>query len=45
MSYLACLVVEGLCYFGNVSSTFKSADALGLLQPVYVVSCDSSKRW
>ena len=43
-SYSVCLVVEGLCDFGNVSATFRSADALGL-QSVHVVSCDSSKRW
>ncbi|EOY03575.1 TRNA/rRNA methyltransferase family protein [Theobroma cacao] len=43
-SYSVCLVVEGLCDFGNVSATFRSADALGL-QSVHVVSCDSSKRY
>lgn len=39
-----CLVVEGLCDFGNVSAAFRSADALGF-QSVHVVSCDSSKRY
>ncbi|XVF60551.1 hypothetical protein PTKIN_Ptkin08bG0056900 [Pterospermum kingtungense] len=43
-SYSVCLVVEGLSDFGNVSATFRSADALGL-QSVHVVSCDSSKRY
>lgn len=42
-SYSVCLVVEGLSDFGNVSATFRSADALGF-QSVHVVSCDSSKR-
>lgn len=42
-SYSVSLVVEGLCDFGNVSATFRSADALGF-QSVHVVSCDSSKR-
>lgn len=42
-SYSVCLVVEGLADFGNVSATFRSADALGV-QSVHVVSCDSSKR-
>lgn len=42
-SYSVCLVVEGLCDFGNVSAAFRSADALGI-QSVHVVSCDSSKR-
>ena len=42
-SYSVCLVVEGLCDFGNVSAAFRSADALGF-QSVHVVSCDSSKR-
>lgn len=42
-SYSLCLVVEGLSDFGNVSATFRSADALGV-QSVHVVSCDSSKR-
>lgn len=42
-SYSVCLVVEGLCDFGNVSAVFRSADALGF-QSVHVVSCDSSKR-
>ncbi|KAE8665655.1 putative ubiquitin conjugation factor E4-like [Hibiscus syriacus] len=42
-SYSVCLVVEGLSDFGNVSATFRFADALGL-QSVHVVSCDSSKR-
>lgn len=42
-SYSVCLVVEGLSDFGNVSATFRSADALGV-QSVHVVSCDSSKR-
>ncbi|CAK9162964.1 unnamed protein product [Ilex paraguariensis] len=43
-SYSVCLVVEGLCDFGNVSATFRSADALGF-QSVHVVSCNSSKRY
>ncbi|KAM7506803.1 hypothetical protein LguiA_017256 [Lonicera macranthoides] len=43
-SYSVCLVVEGLADFGNVSATFRSADALGV-QSVHVVSCDSSKRY
>ncbi|WKA04682.1 hypothetical protein VitviT2T_022695 [Vitis vinifera] len=43
-SYSVCLVVEGLCDFGNVSAAFRSADALGF-QSVHVVSCDSSKRY
>ncbi|KAJ8774980.1 hypothetical protein K2173_019984 [Erythroxylum novogranatense] len=43
-SYSVCLVVEGLSDFGNVSATFRSADALGF-QSVHVVSCDSSKRY
>ncbi|KAK8711095.1 hypothetical protein V6N13_146394 [Hibiscus sabdariffa] len=43
-SYSVCLVVEGLSDFGNVSATFRSADALGL-QSVHVVACDSSKRY
>ncbi|KAH9740264.1 hypothetical protein WN944_005590 [Citrus x changshan-huyou] len=43
-SYSVCLVVEGLSDFGNVSATFRSADALGV-QSVHVVSCDSSKRY
>ncbi|XP_039042693.1 tRNA (guanosine(18)-2'-O)-methyltransferase-like [Hibiscus syriacus] len=43
-SYSVCLVVEGLSDFGNVSATFRFADALGL-QSVHVVSCDSSKRY
>lgn len=42
-SYSVCLVVEGLCDFGNVSAVFRSADALGF-QSLHVVSCDSSKR-
>lgn len=42
-SYSVCLVVEGLSDFGNVSATFRSADALGV-QSVHVVSTDSSKR-
>lgn len=42
-SYSVCLVVEGLCDFGNVSATFRSADALGV-QSVHVVSCDANKR-
>ena len=42
-SYSLCLVVEGLCDFGNVSATFRSVDALGF-QSVHVVPCDSSKR-
>ncbi|PKI47932.1 hypothetical protein CRG98_031716 [Punica granatum] len=41
-SYSVCLVVEGLCDFGNVSAAFRSADALGL-QSVHVVSCDSKR--
>ncbi|GMY16424.1 trna (guanosine(18)-2'-o)-methyltransferase [Fagus crenata] len=28
-TYSLCLVVEGLCDLGNVSATFRSADALG----------------
>ncbi|PIM99955.1 RNA Methylase, SpoU family [Handroanthus impetiginosus] len=43
-SYSVCLVVEGLSDFGNVSATFRSADALGI-QSVHVVSCDGSKRY
>ncbi|KDP27201.1 hypothetical protein JCGZ_19900 [Jatropha curcas] len=43
-SYSVCLVVEGLSDFGNVSATFRSADALGF-QSVHVASCDSSKRY
>ncbi|KAI3417197.1 SpoU_methylase domain-containing protein [Psidium guajava] len=43
-SYSVCLVVEGLCDFGNVSAAFRSADALGF-QSVHVVSCDGSKRY
>ncbi|XP_004491861.1 uncharacterized protein [Cicer arietinum] len=43
-SYSVCLVVEGLCDFGNVSATFRSADALGV-QSVHVVSCDANKRY
>lgn len=43
-SYSVCLVVEGLCDFGNVSAVFRSADALGF-QSLHVVSCDSSKRY
>ncbi|CAN0857761.1 tRNA (guanosine(18)-2'-O)-methyltransferase [Linum grandiflorum] len=43
-SYSVCLVVEGLSDFGNVSATFRSADALGF-QSVHVISRDSSKRW
>lgn len=42
-TYSVCLVVEGLSDFGNVSATFRSADALGI-QSVHVVACDSSKR-
>ena len=42
-SYSVCLVVEGLCDFGNVSAAFRSADALGV-QSVHVVSCDANKR-
>ncbi|KAK2987862.1 hypothetical protein RJ640_025629 [Escallonia rubra] len=42
-SYSVCLVVEGLADLGNVSATFRSADALGF-QSVHVVSCNSSKR-
>lgn len=42
-SYSVCLVVEGLCDFGNASAAFRSADALGF-QSVHVVSCDASKR-
>ncbi|PPR80486.1 hypothetical protein GOBAR_AA40235 [Gossypium barbadense] len=38
-SYSVCLVVEGLCDFGNVSATFRSADALGL-QSVHVLVQD-----
>ncbi|XP_016200278.1 uncharacterized protein LOC107641295 [Arachis ipaensis] len=41
-SYSVCLVVEGLCDFGNVSAAFRSADALGV-QSVHVVSCDANK--
>ncbi|KAG2715604.1 hypothetical protein I3843_03G087700 [Carya illinoinensis] len=41
-SYSVCLVVEGLCDFGNVSAVFRSADALGF-QSVHVVSCDSKR--
>lgn len=41
-SYSVCLVVEGLADFGNVSATFRSADALGI-QSVHVVSCDSKR--
>ncbi|KAE8697478.1 putative ubiquitin conjugation factor E4-like [Hibiscus syriacus] len=33
-SYSVCLVVEGLSDFGNVSATFRSADALGLQEMV-----------
>ncbi|XP_010492374.1 PREDICTED: uncharacterized protein LOC104769782 isoform X2 [Camelina sativa] len=43
-SFSVCLVVEGLADFGNISATFRSADALGI-QSVHVVSCDSSKRY
>ncbi|KAF9591775.1 hypothetical protein IFM89_007105 [Coptis chinensis] len=43
-SYSVCLVVEGLTDFGNVSATFRSADALGF-QSVHVISCDSTKRY
>ncbi|MED6124246.1 hypothetical protein PIB30_057235 [Stylosanthes scabra] len=43
-SYSVCLVVEGLCDFGNVSAAFRSADALGV-QSVHVVSCDANKRY
>ncbi|WCJ25644.1 tRNA (guanosine(18)-2'-O)-methyltransferase [Euphorbia peplus] len=43
-SYSVCLVVEGLSDFGNVSATFRSADALGI-QSVHVISCDSLKRY
>lgn len=43
-SYSICLVVEGLSDFGNVSATFRSADALGF-QSVHVINCDSSKRY
>ncbi|CAN4079425.1 unnamed protein product [Withania somnifera] len=43
-TYSVCLVVEGLSDFGNVSATFRSADALGI-QSVHVVACDSSKRY
>ncbi|MCE3052357.1 hypothetical protein HAX54_052388 [Datura stramonium] len=42
-TYSVCLVVEGLSDFGNVSATFRSADALGI-QSVHVVACDSSKK-
>ncbi|KAJ1423491.1 Guanylate-binding protein, N-terminal [Sesbania bispinosa] len=42
-SYSVCLVVEGLCDFGNVSAAFRSADALGV-QSVHVVSSDANKR-
>jgi hypothetical protein len=42
-SYSVCLVVEGLCDFGNVSAAFRSADALGV-QSVHVVSTDANKR-
>ena len=41
-TYSLCLVVEGLCDLGNVSATFRSADALGF-QSVHVVSCDSKR--
>ncbi|KAF6171749.1 hypothetical protein GIB67_007270 [Kingdonia uniflora] len=43
-SYSVCLVVEGLTDFGNVSATFRSADALGI-QSVHVVSREGSKRY
>lgn len=43
-SYNVCLVVEGLCDFGNVSAAFRSADALGV-QSVHVVSSDANKRY
>ncbi|WJX80737.1 hypothetical protein P8452_63694 [Trifolium repens] len=43
-SYSVCLVVEGLCDFGNVSAAFRSADALGV-QSVHVVSTDANKRY
>ncbi|KAK7295423.1 hypothetical protein RJT34_18331 [Clitoria ternatea] len=43
-SYSVCLVVEGLCDFGNVSAAFRSADALGV-QSVHVVSSDTNKRY
>ncbi|KAJ1421448.1 tRNA/rRNA methyltransferase, SpoU type [Sesbania bispinosa] len=43
-SYSVCLVVEGLCDFGNVSAAFRSADALGV-QSVHVVSSDANKRY
>ncbi|KAK7394448.1 hypothetical protein VNO78_14976 [Psophocarpus tetragonolobus] len=43
-TYSLCLVVEGLCDFGNVSAAFRSADALGV-QSVHVVSSDSNKRY
>ncbi|KAK7273356.1 hypothetical protein RIF29_14405 [Crotalaria pallida] len=43
-SYSVCLVVEGLCDFGNVSAAFRSADALGV-QSVHVVSFDANKRY
>lgn len=41
-SYSVCLVVEGLCDFGNVSAVCRSADALGF-QSLHVVSCDSKR--
>ncbi|XP_050913931.1 uncharacterized protein LOC127128606 [Lathyrus oleraceus] len=43
-SYSVCLVVEGLCDFGNVSAAFRSADALGV-QSVHVVSSEANKRY
>ncbi|KZV33299.1 hypothetical protein F511_05422 [Dorcoceras hygrometricum] len=43
-TYSVCLVVEGLSDFGNVSATFRSADALGF-QSVHVVSCGNSRRY
>ncbi|XP_057436063.1 uncharacterized protein LOC130728573 [Lotus japonicus] len=43
-SYSLCLVVEGLRDFGNVSASFRSADALGV-QSVHVVSSDANKRY
>ncbi|CAN4082648.1 unnamed protein product [Withania somnifera] len=43
-TYSVCLMVEDLSDFGNVSATFRSADALGI-QSAHVVACDSSKRY
>ncbi|KAG0493156.1 hypothetical protein HPP92_006278 [Vanilla planifolia] len=43
-SYSVSLVVEGLMDFGNVSATFRSADALGI-QSVHVISGGNKKRY